>query len=109
MKEIPKVRQLYARYGSKGLQIIGISCDEDRSKWLRAIEKNSLTDYPQVLAMELGANEGELLFIDQLNMAEIYDVTSIPAFILIAPDGKIIARWQHIEQEQLALIDQVLR
>lgn len=109
MKEIPKVKRLQAQYGSKRLQIIGISCDEDRSKWLRAIEKNSLTDYPQVLSVELDANEGELLFEDQINMADIYDVTSIPAFILIAPDGKISARWQRIGQEQLASIDQVLR
>lgn len=109
MQEIPKVKQLHALYGGKGLRIIGISCDEDRGKWLRAVEKNSLTDYPQVLSVESNDKEGKPFFEDQTNMADIYNVTTIPAFVLIAPDGIIVARWQRIGQEQLAWIDQVLR
>lgn len=109
MREIPKVRQLYALYGGKGLQVIGISCDEKRSQWLQAIEKNSLKAYPQVLSVELNDNKGKLLFEDQINLADIYDVTSIPAFVLIDREGKIIARWQQIGKEQFALIDHVLQ
>lgn len=110
MQEVPKVRQLHARFGSRGLQIIGISCDEKRSQWLQAIEKNSLKAYPQLLSVESDDNkEGQPFFEDQTNIADIYDVTSIPAYLLIDRDGKIIARWQHIGQDQLAIIYQVLK
>ena len=108
MREVPKVKQLLADYGSKGLQVIGISCDEDRNKWLQAIKTNGLTSYPHVLAAEPSDDTGTLLFDDQKDLAALYDIASIPKFVLIDKDGKIIACWQHIDKASLRFLNHIL-
>lgn len=109
IREVPKVKELYAQYSNKGLQIIGISCDEDRNKWLQAIEKNELTAYPQILAVESGDDTGKLLFEDQQNISDLYGIESIPQFVLLDKGGKILARWQHLGQEQFTYFNKILK
>ena len=41
-KENPNVVALYNKYKDKGLNIIGISLDNDKQKWINAIEKDQL-------------------------------------------------------------------
>jgi thiol-disulfide isomerase/thioredoxin len=41
-RENPEVKKLYEEYHSKGLEIVGISCDTHKDRWLKAIEEDGL-------------------------------------------------------------------
>ena len=75
----PFMKQVYADYKDRGLCIIGMSCDKDRNAWLKALDKHQLP----WTALLSPASKG--------NALDLYAVSGIPAVILIAPDGTIIA------------------
>ena len=74
------MKEIYNSYASKGLQIIGISFDSERDKWLSAIKHHEL---PWLHLSDLKGWESA--------GSDIYGVRAIPEIVLIAPDGKIIA------------------
>lgn len=78
IEEMPNLVRTYNTYKSKGLEIIGISVDEDRLAWHDAVKRNKMT------WMQLG---------DDTQMASaMYDVRSIPHTILLDKDGVIVAK-----------------
>lgn len=79
--EMPNVVGLYKKYHDKGLEIVGISFDEDEDAWKRAIEDLHMT-WPQC---------SELNSWDNI-MTQKYGVSSIPYTILIDHDGNILAQ-----------------
>ncbi len=79
-RENPNVVRMYKTYKDKGFEILGISLDNNKQRWLNAIEKDQLT-WPQVSDLKGWSNE----------VAQQYQVTSIPKTFLLDPDGKIIA------------------
>jgi thiol-disulfide isomerase/thioredoxin len=79
-KENPNVVRLYEKYKDKGFEILGISLDNDRNRWLNAISMDKLTWY-HVSDLKGWNNE----------VAKLYGVTSIPKTILLDPEGKIVA------------------
>ena len=106
IEQMPNVKRLREEYCERGLHIIGISSDDDEVAWRRAIEKYGLIAYPQVLSEE---RSEERLFFDELaNVCDRYEVESIPCFVLIDDAGKIVARWQHFDEEIFELIENLL-
>ena len=79
-RENPNVVKMYAKYRAKGFEILGISLDNNRQRWLNAIEKDQLT-WPQVSDLKGWSNK----------VAQQYQVTAIPKTFLLDPAGKIIA------------------
>jgi len=79
--ENPNVVKAYNEYNDKGFTILGVSLDEDRAKWLEAIEKDQLT-WTHVSDLKGWKNE----------VAGMYQIRSIPANVLINPEGKIVAK-----------------
>ena len=79
-RENPNVVKVYEKYKDKGFEILGISLDRGREKWLQAIEADGLT-WPQVSDLKGWQNEVALL----------YGVRSIPHTVLIGKDGEVIA------------------
>jgi len=78
-RENPNVVKLYSDFKDKGFEILGVSLDEDRNRWLGAIEADSLT-WPHVSDLEgWGSAAGKM-----------YGINSIPATVLINPDGIIV-------------------
>jgi len=77
----PELVRLYNDYNDIGFEIIGVSLDEDRNRWMKAIEKDKLI-WPNVSDLKGSENEGALR----------YSVKGIPDNILIDKDGIIIAR-----------------
>ena len=80
-KENPNVVKLYQKYKDKGFEILGVSLDRDRNRWLQAIEQDQL----------------EWLHISDLKQwrsvaAQTYGIHAIPFTILVDPEGKIIAK-----------------
>jgi len=80
-QENPSVVQLYQKYHPKGFEIIGISLDRGKDKWIKAIQDDKLT-WPQVSDLKFWQNA----------VARAYAVTNIPQSFLIDKDGKIIAK-----------------
>lgn len=108
LQQIPNVRRAYEKYHPKGLNIIGVSSDEDEQAWRAAIEKYNLSSYPQVLSVSPTAGDDRLLFEEFENIADRYEVDAIPCFILIDSAGEIVARWQHFSEEIFSYLDTLL-
>ena len=81
--------------------IISISCDDDRDSWLNAINKHQLNVWPQILSIE---NENYSDFNTD-DIFFMYNVRPIPHFILLDKQGKIIARWGYLGEEELNEMD----
>ena len=84
-REIPNLRNLYAKYGSRGFQIISISRDKNAEDWKKAIEDEQLT-WPN--------------FLDESDIAKLYKVRAIPTMYLVDADGRIVA--ENVRGEALA-------
>jgi len=80
-KENPNVVRLYKKYHKAGFDIFGVSFDNDRKKWLEAIEADKLTWHH--VSDLLGWNSAA---------APIYGVNSIPHTVLLDKDGIIVGR-----------------
>jgi peroxiredoxin len=79
--ENPNVLKVYNQYHSKGFEILGVSLDQDKSKWVAAIQQDGLV-WNHI--SDLGGW--------QSRPAAVYGVSSIPATVLVDKEGKIIAR-----------------
>ena len=80
-KENPNVVNSYKKYKDKGFDVFGVSFDENRDKWIQAIEKDGLS-WQQVSDLKGWQNEA----------GKLYGVTSIPFNLLLDPQGKILAK-----------------
>ncbi len=79
--ENPHVVELYAEFKDKGFDILGVSLDQDKAAWLKAIEDDNLT-WNHVSDLKGWGNEA----------AQLYAVSGIPHTVLIDKDGVIIAK-----------------
>ena len=79
MREMPFMKELYAKYHSKGLGIVGISLDTEREAWQQAISRLGI-EWPQV---------SDLLGWDSKPARE-FEVNSIPHIIIVDYSGDII-------------------
>ena len=79
--ENPNVVAAYNNYKDKGFDIVGISFDKDKTKWLQAIQADGLTWHHVSDLKYWGSEAGKL-----------YAINSIPSNILLDPNGIIIAK-----------------
>ncbi len=77
-RENPNSVKVYSMYNSKGFEILGVSLDKDQDAWVKAVKDDGLK-WPQVIDPN-----GEV--------ANQYNVNSIPSTFLIDKEGKIIAK-----------------
>ena len=80
-KENPNLVAVYNQFKNKNFTIIGISLDEHRKDWLKAIEDDKLT-WEQLSDLRGWANA----------TAALYAVKAVPQNFLIDPEGNIIAQ-----------------
>lgn len=80
-RENPNVIRAYNKYAGENFEILGVSLDRTREKWLGAIEQDGLP-WLHVSDLQYFRNQAAL----------DYQVNSIPATFLIDPEGKIIAK-----------------
>jgi thiol-disulfide isomerase/thioredoxin len=74
-QQLPAVRQVHERFAAKGLATLGLSLDEDQGAWQAALKRLDLP-WPQ----------------GRLNAAIDAGVSSVPAYWLPDPAGKIVAK-----------------
>ena len=77
------MRELSETYKDKGLRLITISLDKERDAWLAALRRHR-NPWPQLHSPSSTGTEGQ-------DAADLYGIVTIPAYVLIAPDGTIIA------------------
>jgi peroxiredoxin len=80
-RENPYIVAAYERFKDHGFDILGVSLDDKREAWVKAIEDDNLT-WNHVSDMKGWANEA----------AQLYAISSIPANVLLDPEGMIIAK-----------------
>ena len=80
-KEMPHVIEAFNEYSQKGLAIIGISLDNHADKWKAAIKEWKM---PWLHMSDLKGWKCE--------GAALYSVHAVPATVIIAQDGTIVAR-----------------
>ena len=80
-QENPNMTKLYKDFHEKGLNIIGVSLDNDSKDWITAIAVDQLL-WPQVSNLKQWDDP----------IAKLYNVNTIPATFLLDEDGKIVAK-----------------
>lgn len=78
--EMPKYYGLYKQYNSKGFGMLGISLDDDRTKWTQAIAEDSLR-IPHLSELQGGYGED----------IKRFTIRGIPANLLVDSTGSIVA------------------
>ncbi len=87
-KENPNVVLAYKKYHAKGFDVLGISLDDKKDRWLKAIKNDNLT-WSHVSDLKGWENM----------VAKLYGVKVVPTNYLIDPDGKIVAK--NLREEEL--------
>lgn len=80
--ENPNVVNVYNRYKDKGFEIFSVSLDNNRDAWLKAIDADGLVWPNHVSDLRGWSSAG----------GRLYGISSIPATVLVGPDGKVLAR-----------------
>jgi len=80
-QENPILIKAFEAYKDKNFTILGVSLDDERTRWLDAVKKDKLV-WTQVSDLKGWDNV----------VCKLYLITGIPDNFLLDPDGKIIAR-----------------
>lgn len=87
-------KDMLPKYKSKGLEVVSISFDDNRDKWLAYIKKSSMT-WPQVSDLKGDASPN----------AENWAITKIPTYYLLDGKGQIIKRCLDYYELEVAVSD----
>jgi len=93
-RENPNVKRVYDAYKEKGFEILSVSLDNTKDRWLQAIEQDGM-NWLHVSDLKGWKNEA----------AQLYSVTSIPHTVLLDAEGRIIARGLRGEQLESKLAE----
>ncbi|HEY5825157.1 MAG TPA: TlpA disulfide reductase family protein, partial [Cyclobacteriaceae bacterium] len=77
--ENPQLVKIFNQYKDKNFTILGVSLDNNKKNWQKAIVKDHL-EWTHVSDLQFWKNEVALL----------YGVKTVPQNFLIGPDGKIL-------------------
>jgi peroxiredoxin len=92
--ENPNVVKAYQGYSTKGFDILGVSFDQDRAKWIKATKDDNLT-WNHVSDLQGWGNAA----------GKLYGINSIPANVLLDMNQKIIAKNLRGEELQKKLAE----
>ena len=92
--EMPNVVAAYEKYHAKGFNIVGLSFDNSREPWVKAIADLKMP-WPHLSDLKGWKTVA----------SDVYGVNSIPDNLLIDPQGKIVARGLRAEFLQQKLQD----
>ena len=96
IKNFSALKNIYAKYADKGLEIIGISCDKSFEDFKTAVNKNHLP-WVNVPAKSNG---------EDISVA--FKVNEVPLYILIDKTGNIVSLTNKVSEEEEALILKLL-
>jgi len=96
-RELPDLVKLFGKYQSKGLEIVGVSLDNERGE-LEAYLKEQPMGWPQIF--EAGGIDSRL--------ATEYGIISLPTMFLIDGQGKVVNRSLRTASEVERQLDRLL-
>ena len=76
---VPHLKALYEKHEGKNFEILGVSIDKDKEKWAQSVEHKKLP-WKNVWTDDAGSK-----------VSSLYNFSSIPHFVLLDKEGKIIA------------------
>ena len=76
--EIPHLKELEKKYKDKNIYFVSISCDQDKAAWEKMVKEQKLE------GVQLHKGEDR-------EFMETFMIRSIPRFILLDPEGKIVS------------------
>jgi len=79
--EMPNVVKQYSKFKGKGLEILGISLDEDKTAWAKAVKELNM-GWAQTSELQKWTGPTEVAYM----------VQAIPANYMIDPQGNIVAK-----------------
>ncbi len=79
-REMPNVIACYEKYQPKGFLVVGISFDQKKEAWVKAVQQMGMK-WPQMSDLKGW----------KCAAADAYGVSSIPSNVLVDPHGKIVA------------------
>lgn len=106
-QDFSNLKKTYNEYHPKGLEIIAISQDIDKSKWKAAIEKDSIGMWWNCPIAE-DLNRTFAGYPNENDIYEQYYIQSIPVKILINKEGIIIGRWPSRNGKAQPSLEEVL-
>lgn len=80
-RENPNIVEIYNEYHNRGFDVLGVSFDRSKDKWLQAIADDRLT-WHHVSDLAYWNNAA----------GKLYAINSIPSNVLLNPEGVIIAK-----------------
>ena len=80
-QEMPNIGPMYAKHGYKGFEVIGVSLDQVRATWEKAISDNGMT-WPNVSQLQAWNSP----------VVGDYKVTATPSYFLLDKDSKIVLK-----------------
>jgi peroxiredoxin len=105
-RNVPRLKETYSRYHSKGLEIVAVTLDMDKQAWIDAIHKDGTEMWFNIPAAENYASGGKYITNDDIY--KNYFVGSLPTQILISKEGKIINLWGGGSDDVEVSIDKTL-
>jgi peroxiredoxin len=80
-QEMPNVVAAYEKYRSKGFEVVGVSFDQEKEKWIQGIADLNMT-WPQM---------SDLMYWDS-PVVDMYAINGIPHTLLLDKEGIIIGK-----------------
>lgn len=80
-QDVPVLKRVNRKYAKRGLSIVGLSLDDNTDEWRATVESMGV-DWVQLCEPSGGSND----------VAAAYGVVTLPSFVLINAEGKIVAR-----------------
>ncbi len=87
-RENPNVVTAFNKFNDQGFDILGVSFDNDKDKWIKAVQEDGL-NWHQVGDLKGWGNAA----------GKLYAIRSIPSNLLLDPEGIIIAK--NLREEEL--------
>jgi len=100
--ELPNVLEVYQRHHGQGFEVVGISLDADKDQLRRFVQEKKIP-WPQIIFEEEKARGW------YNPIARLYNISSIPATILVNTQGRVAAtdlRGNFLETEVAKLVGQ---
>ena len=93
VEALPFLESLHQKYGNKGLVVLGVSVDKEKSAVSKVLKKTKVS-YPMLIATP--------------QVWSAYKVNRLPALVLIGRDGRIIKRYGG-EADKKAMVAEIER
>lgn len=91
---IPKVKELYELYKGKGFDVLGVSIDESKAAWLKAVGEEAVP-WAQILTPDIRKTQTDYMF------------NGVPTLYLIDRDGKIVDKFLGFTEEVEAKLKEI--